>query len=259
MSLRAVVFDVYQTLLEVAPAPADAEPRWRRLWSLLPGAASAPTLQEFAQRCHEVIAAEHVRARAVGVVYPEVFWPAIVAEVVPALSRLGATARDDWLYEQAQLARTIRLRPGVPDTLRELAAGGVVIGIASNAQPYTVRELDDALAGAGLGRELFTPRVCFWSFEHGFSKPNPHVFQLLSARFLRLGLARREILMVGDRLDNDVEPARRAGWQAWHLIPTQTAPTGLAGDWLALTAFLRKSVDGARGPVQPAASAQTTS
>lgn len=259
MSVRAVVFDVYQTLLEVAPAPADTGSRWRRLWSLLPDAVEAPTLDEFAQRCQEVIAAEHVRARAAGVVCPEVFWPDIVAEVVPALRRLDEAARDTWLYEHAQLTRTVRLRLGVPDTLRELAVCGVVMGIASNAQPYTQRELDAALAGGGLSRRAFAERVCFWSFEHGFSKPDPHVFQLLSARFQAMGIARPEILMVGDRLDNDVEPARQAGWLAWHLNSTEEAQAGLAGDWPALTAFLRVSADVARGPIQPPAAAQRTS
>ena len=50
MSVRAVVFDVYQTLLEVLPAPADAERRWQKLWARLPGAAAAPSLDEFAQQ-----------------------------------------------------------------------------------------------------------------------------------------------------------------------------------------------------------------
>lgn len=250
MSVRAVVFDVYQTLLEVLPAPADAEPRWHKLWARLPGAAAAPSLDEFAQRCQEVIAAEHARARAAGIVCPEVFWPDIVAEVAPALARLDAAARDTWLYEQMQLTRTVRLRSEAADPLRELAARGAVLGIASNAQPYTLRELEAALAGVGLSRRLFAERACFWSFEHGFSKPDPHVFQLLSARFQAMGIARREILMVGDRRDNDVEPARQAGWQTWHLTATPAAPTDRSGDWPALTAFLRASVGEAQSPIR---------
>ena len=31
MTIRAVIFDVYGTLLEVGPAPPDADARWQRL------------------------------------------------------------------------------------------------------------------------------------------------------------------------------------------------------------------------------------
>lgn len=258
MSVRAVVFDVYQTLLEVAPAPVDAEPRWQKLWGSLPNEAEPLTPDEFARRCREVIAVEHDRARAAGIVCPEVFWPDIVAQVVPALARLDAAARDTWLYDQMQLTRSVRLRLGAAEVLRELGKRAAVIGIASNAQPYTLRELDAALAGAGLSRRVFAERVCFWSFEHGFSKPNPHVFQWLSARFQAMGIARPEILMVGDRLDNDVQPARLAGWQTWHLTATPSAPADRSGDWSALTAFFRASVDEARSPIQSAAAQRTS-
>ena len=44
--------------------------------------------------------------------------------------------------------------------------------------------------------------------------------------------------MVGDRLDNDVQPARAHGWQAWHL--TVPAKTGVkqAGGFRELSAAL---------------------
>jgi FMN phosphatase YigB (HAD superfamily) len=45
--------------------------------------------------------------------------------------------------------------------------------------------------------------------------------------------------MVGDRADNDVEPARAHGWQTWHLAAPGT--TG-GGDWNELTVFLEKAV-----------------
>ena len=130
MSVRAVVFDVYQTLLELSPAPADTEARWRKLWATLPGVAAAPSLEQFARRCQEVIANEHARARAAGIVFPEVFWPDIVAEVAPALARLDGAGRDIWLYEQVQLTRTVRLRSAAADLLRELAARDAVLGLA---------------------------------------------------------------------------------------------------------------------------------
>ena len=87
---------------------------------------------------------------------------------------------------------------------------------------------------------VFEPDLCFWSYRHGFSKPDPHVFRILTARLEARGLRPAEILMVGDRLDNDIEPARAHGWLTWRLArAAQTdVPPPAAGDWVALRRWL---------------------
>jgi FMN phosphatase YigB (HAD superfamily) len=79
--------------------------------------------------------------------------------------------------------------------------------------------------------DLFEPDLCFWSFEHGFSKPDPHVFQILTARMAAQGMQPQEVLMVGDRADNDIEPAQAFGWQTWQLHSAPTEEGAAAGDW----------------------------
>jgi FMN phosphatase YigB (HAD superfamily) len=37
--------------------------------------------------------------------------------------------------------------------------------------------------------------------------------------------------MVGDRLDNDIEPAKVHGWQTWHLSASHTEDGQSAGGW----------------------------
>ncbi|MEK7676092.1 MAG: HAD family hydrolase [Verrucomicrobiota bacterium] len=243
MTIRAVIFDIYDTLLAVSPPPADAAVRWHQLWQEMLGAPARVTLQEFAAQCDQLVAREHTAARAAGVPYPEVFWPDIVGEVVPQLRRLTTGARDEFLFQQAQLWHTVRLMPGAADALRELGQRGIVLGLASNSQPYTLRELDDALASAGLDRSLFAPGLCFFSFEHGFSKPDPHVFRLLTAQLRARAIAAGETLMVGDRLENDIEPARRQGWQTWQLTSVPASHGVNSGDWtgLALDCLARNS------------------
>jgi FMN phosphatase YigB (HAD superfamily) len=44
--------------------------------------------------------------------------------------------------------------------------------------------------------------------------------------------------MVGDRLDNDIKPARVHGWQTWQIIPTKR--DGPSGNWRELLAWLEK-------------------
>ena len=232
LNIRAVVFDVYNTLLDVGPAPADADDRWRRVWREVLRAEPRLTRVEFSVQCSRAIARHHEEARARGIAWPEIHWPSIVAEVTPELARLPDHARAEFLYRHIQTGRTIRMAPETARALRRFKDRSTVLGIASNAQAYTLRELDEALSSHGLGPGLFERDLSFWSFEHGFSKPDPHVFQILTARLAARGIGPQHTLMVGDRQDNDIDPAKAHGWQTWRLT-SDARPDG-DGDWEAL-------------------------
>lgn len=218
MTVRAVIFDVYGTLLRVRPVPPSTavEARWETL--LLPYASAEPGLSwsQFLQSCDAAIRRHHEEATARGVGYPEVNWAEITREVIPGLGRGEESALDTFHLEVSALSRQVELAPGALPILRQLHEAGVPLGIASNAQRYSQLELRQALTSAGADIGWFAADLCFWSFEHGFSKPNPHVFQSLNARLGLRGIRPPEVLMVGDRIDNDVRPALAVGWQAWH-------------------------------------------
>jgi HAD superfamily hydrolase (TIGR01662 family) len=99
----------------------------------------------------------------------------------------------------------IRLDDLYPDavaTMRHVADAGYRIGIAAN-QPSRTEEI---LAG------LDVPLALVASSETwGVHKPDPRFFARIVAE---LGLPPEEIAYVGDRLDNDVEPAAAAGMAA---------------------------------------------
>jgi FMN phosphatase YigB (HAD superfamily) len=217
MNVRVVIFDVYTTLLEVGPPPSNGDALWHRLFEEKLGQPPPLSRTQFSARTAQAIARLHAEARARGIPWPEILWPAVVLEVIPELARLRAPELEDFLVRQMQIGRTLRLADGAAKCLRRLNENHCLLGIASNSQAYTLRELHNALQGAGLNLSLFDRELCFWSFEHGFSKPDPHVFRILSARLEARGISARETLMVGDRLDNDIEPARARGWQVWHL------------------------------------------
>ncbi len=235
MKARAVIFDVYDTLLEVSPPPATAPAGWERLWTANFSSAPRLTLAGFSAACGEIIAREHGLARARGIPFPEICWPSVAAKVMPELTGLSPERRDEFLFQQSKLWHTVRLAAGVPTVLRTLRQEGCLLGIASNAQAYTMRELQEALAAHGLGVDLFERNLCFWSFAHGFSKPDPHVFRILTARLEARGLRPVELLMIGDHPDHDIAPAKAHGWQAWQ-IGAQAD-----GDWAAFLGWWRKS------------------
>jgi len=233
MNIRAVIFDIYGTLLEVGPPPPDADARWQRLCRDMLRTEPRLSRLQFSVASSRVIARHHQAAQARGIPRPEVHWPSIVAEVMPELAQLPRCGQEDFLFLQIQTGHTTRMTADTAATLRWLKERPSLLGIASNAQAYTVRELKEALATHGLGIDLFEPQLCFWSCEHGFSKPDPHVFQILTARLAALGISPRDTLMVGDRLDNDIEPAKVHGWQTWQFRPQAD------GDWAGLRDTLR--------------------
>jgi FMN phosphatase YigB (HAD superfamily) len=236
VKIRAIIFDIYNTLLAVGPAPASADERWRQLCEGLGTAHTVLPLAEFNAQCQAEIAQDHAAAHGCGVQFPEVCWRDLTQRVLPALKQLSAQQADDFLFGHAQLQRTIALMPGAGELLAELHRQGVILGLCSNAQPYTLRELEQALAIRGLGLQVFDPDLCFFSFQAGFSKPDSRAFRGLQIELSRRSIALTEALFVGDRLDNDIRPAQSAGWPTWHLASASQETWG--GDWFQLLQFV---------------------
>jgi FMN phosphatase YigB (HAD superfamily) len=174
---------------------------------------------------------EHDAARAIGVKYPEVYWPQIMLEACPELGALPKETREDFVFQHTRLRHTIRMMPGAAAALRAFSSDGLHLGLASNAQPYTLRELEHTLADAGLSLKLFDPALTVFSFQIGFSKPDPHFFRLLTARLRVMGVQAGETLLIGNSPENDVIPARAQGWQIWHLTAEGIVPHKQMGLW----------------------------
>ena len=212
-----VICDVYRTLLNVFPAPRNAETVWRELGEEVFGKPLGCSLEEFSLKCESVIKEDHQTARVAGIAYPEVDWSSVIARVLPEGQKLTQGVLADFVFRHMQLLRTLELMPGAVEFLNECLQQSIPLGIASNAQAYTLRELGEALAGEGLSLAVFAKDLTFWSFEHGFSKPDPHVFRLLAARLACRGVETSRALMVGDREDNDIRPAFAQGFRTWKL------------------------------------------
>jgi FMN phosphatase YigB (HAD superfamily) len=240
MKIRAILFDIYATLVQVGPPPANADTRWKELFREVFQTAPPLARLDFSVACNRAIMLRHNAARARGIAFPEVLWPAIVGEVLPAFKKLKPEQQTDFVYRQIQIGRSIALMRGASETLRFLTNKHCRLGLASNAQAYTLAELDQLLKTEGCDLSLFTPELCYLSYQFGFSKPDPHGFQMLRTRLEATGISATETLMVGDRLDNDVTPARLQGFQTWHL--RTESPESNSGDWTKLRAFLVRSV-----------------
>jgi FMN phosphatase YigB (HAD superfamily) len=241
--IEAVIFDVYKTLLFLGPRPENAEQSWEALCGqMLPGG-TPMSLDKFWELSLEPIKDQHHRAKELGIRNPEVDWPSIVSSVIPSTALLGPEDRDEFLYRQISLYRSLRLMPDADRILEDLSERRIPLGIASNAQHYTFRELETALQEFNLSADLFPSDLTCWSFLNGFSKPNPHVFRILTSKFLARGIPPERLLMVGDRIDNDIVPAAAQGWQTWHLtVQTDSEQNVLGGSWTELGSFLQNAL-----------------
>lgn len=105
------------------------------------------------------------------------------------------------MHRRAEGRTSFQLRDGIAGVIEWLHAGGLLLGLAANQPAATLAVLDEL----GIGR-YFSHRQVFGT--HGFRKPGVRLF--LSACD-DLGVAPEQCIMIGDRVDNDVAPARLLG------------------------------------------------
>ncbi|MEA2903964.1 MAG: hypothetical protein QOI12_1351 [Alphaproteobacteria bacterium] len=154
---------------------------------------------------------------------------------------LETARRDRAARNDTDLFTADDLYPDALPCLRALRARGYMIGIAGN-QPA---EAERMLSALGVTIEVVTS-----SASLGAEKPSPEFFKQLIAA---TGSAAAEIAYVGDRLDNDVLPARAAGMVSvflqrgpWGQAHAKRADARLADLWITSLAELPDALDGSR-------------
>ena len=133
----------------------------------------------------------------------EAFAPDAYAHMIETLCGDPRTVERVRRRVQAMVANldVFQLRPDIDGLLRRLAARGFKLGIVAN-QP---EKMHGQLERAGVA-EVFA--YLGLSGETGHRKPDPSAF---TAAAEALGVAVAECLMVGDRIDNDIAPAKALG------------------------------------------------
>ena len=101
----------------------------------------------------------------------------------------------------AHALNTFELRDGIADVIASLHARGVRLGLAANQPQRTIEVLD----AHGIGRYFHHREV---SGTHGYRKPDVRLFLRCCED---LGVEPGDCIMVGDRIDNDIAPARLLG------------------------------------------------
>jgi HAD superfamily hydrolase (TIGR01549 family) len=111
-----------------------------------------------------------------------------------------------WLWYEP-LSRRAQIEPDLPETLAALRGMGLKLGIVSNTF-VSRHSLERHLRELGI-LEFFSLQL--YSCEFHFRKPDVEIFRVAAER---IGEAARNILFVGDRIDNDIRPALESGMKA---------------------------------------------
>jgi len=102
---------------------------------------------------------------------------------------------------------SFQLREGIPELLEVLAARGLKLGLAANQPAEVIGRLETH----GIDKHFASTAV---SGHHGFHKPDVRLFLHACEA---LGVAPEECIMVGDRIDCDIVPARQLGMRTVRL------------------------------------------
>lgn len=277
--IRAVLFDVYGTLL-ISASGEPAAGQWGEPLARSPGAPPAAAAHEAAAACGlklegeggrnlllrlaHAIEAHHQEARRRGVEWPEVeireIWRVALAETIQAGEVRAAASPVDverLAAEYEARVNPVWPMPGAVPCLAELRAGGMVLGLVSNAQFFTP-ELFPALLGQTAEALGFARDLQVYSYCHGQAKPGRLLHERAAEALAGRGIARHETLCVGNDLLNDVAGARRAGMRAalfagdarsLRLRPADARVAGIEPD-LVLTDLVQlpACLAGLRGP-----------
>ena len=108
-----------------------------------------------------------------------------------------------WLWYQP-LSEIARVEPQIKQTLTTLKNEGLKLAILSNTFVHAT-SLEKHLDQIGI-LDFFPVRL--YSYEFDFRKPDPKIF---TAAAEQMGESFENIMLVGDRIDNEVTPALRLG------------------------------------------------
>jgi putative hydrolase of the HAD superfamily len=142
----------------------------------------------------------------------------VETSILAALADLGLSfAEYEWQAARqvfyGSVHQAAEPRQGARQTLQTLRDRGIALGLLSNT--FWAADVHDAdLARFGL-LDLLPVRL--YSCDIGRVKPHPKAFEMA---LTALGVEPNETVYVGDRLETDVEPARRLGlWGVLITVP----------------------------------------
>ena len=232
--IRAVVFDVYGTLLISGSGDISLASEGSRGEAAL-GALRAVGFEStdgdaIVETLHDAIRAAHAASSSE---HPEVeirdIWRTMLGKMEIAANDVQI---DRLAVEYECRVNPIWPMPGLVETLDALSGAEKTLGIVSNAQFFTPLAFEP-LTGKPLADWGFEPDMCVWSYEHGEAKPGTYLYERTAEALAARGISPGEALFVGNDLRNDVWPAQQVGFKTPCCSPATLGRSAGGGTTLA--------------------------
>lgn len=222
-NIRAVVFDIYGTLLISgsgdAGSPGTALDKEQAAEEALRamGLGDLPLGKEVVAGLQEAIVLDHQRYQQDGVDFPEVDIVGIWRTVVGRLRERKRLPPEEIDCQRLAIEYELRTNPvdampGAAPLLDRLQSAQRVLGIVSNAQFFT-----PIVWTASFGRTItemgFASEVRYYSYEHRRAKPGTHLHRLAARGLGSRGIEAAQVLYVGNDMRNDIWPAHQVGFR----------------------------------------------
>jgi FMN phosphatase YigB (HAD superfamily) len=233
MTLRAVTFDFWSTLVDGNVTPERTAARLARLHAAIVGAGHACTPEELRggyERAFDRVTAEAQESlKDIG---PPGRWAVLAAELGIS-DGLIPYAVVEHAYEDITLEPLPDAMPHVHVAVEAMKTAGYHLGVICNTGMAGGRVLREVLRRHGL-LDFF--EVTVFSNEFGVAKPHPSIFEHTLAALG--GIPASQALHVGDLEELDVEGARRAGVYSARYLPDpastlETDADFVVTDWRA--------------------------
>ncbi|MBW1975501.1 MAG: HAD family hydrolase [Deltaproteobacteria bacterium] len=215
---KAILFDIYDTLVASTIGDLNAQLEKKRgTKSFVKTAKHYGFEEKLGQQWQKLffryIEEEHERCRKLGILRAEVLvdviWRRILDETLPADRSIEIDEKEIGLFRE-MCANPVALFDGVDDLFLFLKERNILIGIVSNAQYYT-----EVVLQWLLGRSLFDfvdRNLAIFSYKLGFAKPDPHFFRYAEVAVRLMGLAPKNVWVVGNDPINDMASSRPYGF-----------------------------------------------
>lgn len=218
--IRAVVFDVYGTLLVSGSGDISLTSGAARgdaaVEALAAVGLEAQQGQSVVDTLHAVIKGSHEDSQYE---YPEVEIRDIWRETLYRLAEVELLRGEYRSVDLGELATHYECRvnpiwpmPGAKATLEAIRDAGLLQGIVSNAQFFTP-EAFEPLLGGSLAELGFDESCCIWSYAHLQAKPGTFLYRQAAATLQQQGVSPGQVLYVGNDILNDVWPAQQVGFK----------------------------------------------
>ena len=212
-TIECILFDIYGTLFisgagDISMA-RQSSPQISKLKKLIAKFEIDVAPRLLVEKLRQGIEARHQQLMQGGIDIPEIEIDIIWQDL---LAFNDIEQARNFAIEYELIANPVYPMPNLAKLLRACRQQNCRMGLISNAQFFTPL-LFEWFLGADAAALGFSPQLIIMSYQTGYAKPSPVLFETAAAAIEARGIARSATLVVGNDMLNDIYPAKRMGFQ----------------------------------------------